>query len=138
MQGLEALGAAVLGGELENIGHVALLVGLDIAGDDDILAVGQTSLASQVPALVLRACLVQVQLGDGRTGGVVNGVLCALSSSLRRCSLRRCSNGGSGLRRGSAGSSSGSRAAAGGQSNSQCQNGRGSTDLVQFYEKCTP
>ena len=98
MQGLEALGAAVLGGELENIGHVALLVGLDIAGDDDILAVGQTSLASQVLALVLRACLVQVQLGDGRTGGVVNGVLCALSSS-----LRRCSNGGSGLRRGRAG-----------------------------------
>jgi len=76
VQGLEALGAAVLGGELENIGHVVLLVGLDIAGDDDILAVGQTGLASQVLALVLRACLVQVQLGDGRTGGVVNGVLC--------------------------------------------------------------
>ena len=131
VQGLEALGAAVLGGELENIGHVVLLVGLDIAGDDDILAVGQTGLASQVLALVLRACLVQVQLGDGRTGGVVNGVLCALSS-LRRCCLRRCCNGGSGLRRGSAGSGSGSGATAGGQSNSQCQNGRGGTGLVQF------
>ena len=66
MQGLEALGAAVLGGELENIGHVALLVGLDIAGDDDILAVGQTSLASQVLALVLRACLMFVMYWSNR------------------------------------------------------------------------
>ena len=46
MQGLEALGAAVLGGELENIGHVALLVGLDIAGGDDIHKVIRGSAAA--------------------------------------------------------------------------------------------
>lgn len=46
MQGIEALGAAVLGGELENIGHVALLVGLDIAGDDDIHKVIRGSAAA--------------------------------------------------------------------------------------------
>lgn len=46
MQGLEALGAAVLDGELENIGHVALLVGLDIAGGDDIHKVIRGSAAA--------------------------------------------------------------------------------------------
>lgn len=46
MQGLEALGAAVLGGEFENIGYVALLVGLDIAGDDDIHKVIRGSAAA--------------------------------------------------------------------------------------------
>ena len=46
VQGLEALGAAVLGGELENIGHVVLLVGLDIAGGDDIHKVIRGSAAA--------------------------------------------------------------------------------------------
>ena len=39
MQGLKALGLAVLGGELQNVGHVGLLVSLHIAGDDDVLTV---------------------------------------------------------------------------------------------------
>ena len=60
MQGVKALGIAVLGGELQNVNNVSLLVSLDIAGDDDALAVSQT-LACQVLALVLRACIVQVQ-----------------------------------------------------------------------------
>ena len=58
VQGVKALGVAVLGGELQNVDNVSLLVSLDIAGDDDALAVSQT-LACQVLALVLRACIVQ-------------------------------------------------------------------------------
>ena len=69
VQGLKALGLAVLGGELQNVGHVGLLVGLHIAGDDDVLAVSQTVLTGQIVALLVAACIVQVQLGDGRTGG---------------------------------------------------------------------
>ncbi len=42
MQGVKARGAAVLGGELQNIDNVSLLVSFDIAGDDDALAVSQT------------------------------------------------------------------------------------------------
>ena len=42
MQGVKALGIAVLGGELQNVDNVILLVSLDIAGDDDALAVSQT------------------------------------------------------------------------------------------------
>ena len=60
VQGVKALGIAVLGGELQNVNNVSLLVSLDIAGDDDALAVSQT-LACQVLALVLRACIVQPQ-----------------------------------------------------------------------------
>ena len=48
MQGLKALGLAVLGGELQNVGHVGLLVSLHVAGDDDVLAVSQTVLAGQI------------------------------------------------------------------------------------------
>ena len=51
VQGLKALGLAVLGGELQNVGHVGLLVGLHVAGDDDVLAVSQTVLAGQIVAL---------------------------------------------------------------------------------------
>lgn len=80
MQGLKALGLAVLGGELQNVGHVGLLVGLHVAGDDDVLAVSQTVLAGQIVTLLLAACIVQVQLGDGRTGGVVHGVLSGVGS----------------------------------------------------------
>ena len=46
MQGLEALGAAVLGGELQNVDNVILLVGLDIAGGDDIHKVIRGSAAA--------------------------------------------------------------------------------------------
>ena len=59
MQGLEGLGLAVLGGELQHIGHVSLLVGLHVAGDDHAVAVSQ-ALTGQVVALVLSADFVQV------------------------------------------------------------------------------
>ena len=42
MQSLEALGAAILGGELQHVADIALLVSLDIAGDDNILAICHT------------------------------------------------------------------------------------------------
>ena len=54
MQGLEGLGLAVLGGELQHIGHVSLLVGLHVAGDDHAVAVSQ-ALTGQVVALVFGA-----------------------------------------------------------------------------------
>ena len=55
VQGLKALGLAVLGGELQNVGHVGLLVGLHVAGDDDVLAVSQTVLAGQIVTLLVAA-----------------------------------------------------------------------------------
>ena len=136
MQGVKALGAAVLGGELQNVDNVILLVSLDIAGDDDTLAVSQT-LACQVLALVLRACIVQVQLSHLAAGGVVHGVLGRSSLGLRGSSL-----GGSSLGRGSSrgcggrcggGCSGRGSAAAGGHADSQCQSGSGNCNSLELH-----
>ena len=136
MQGVKALGVAVLGGELQNVDNVILLVSLDIAGDDDALAVSQT-LACQVLALVLRACIVQVQLGHLAAGGVVHGVLGRSSlglrgsnlggSSLRRGSNRRCGGGCGG------GCSGRGSAAAGGHADSQYQSGSGNCNSLELH-----
>ena len=134
MQGLEGLGLTVFGGELQNVVDIALLVSILIAGDNDVLAIGQTSLTGQILALLLTAGLIQVQLSDGGTGGIIDGVLCALSLGLGRSSLRRSGDRRSGLGGGcGGGSGSGRRAAAGGQDQSGCQSGRSSTKLVQFH-----
>ena len=139
MQGLEGLGLAVLGGELQHIGHVSLLVGLHVAGDDHAVAVSQ-AVACQVVALVLGADFVQVQVGDLGTGGVVHGVLGSGGlSSLAGSSLRACSLAGCGSRRcHRGGSSGGRRAAAGGHADSQCQSGSSDCNILEFHMRCTP
>ena len=134
MQGVKALGIAVLGGELQNVNNVSLLVSLDIAGDDDALAVSQT-LACQVLALVLRACIVQVQLGHLAAGGVVHGVLGRSSLSLRGSSFGGSSHG-RGSSRGCGGGCSGrGRAAAGGHADSQCQSGSGNCNSLELHRE---
>ena len=132
MQGVKALGVAVLGGELQNVDNVSLLVSLDIAGDDDALAVSQT-LACQVLALVLRACIVQVQLGHLAAGGVVHGVLGRSGLSLGGSNLGG-SNLGRGSNRGCGGGCSGrGSAAAGGHADSQCQSGSGNCNSLELH-----
>ena len=141
VQGLKALGLAVLGGELQNVGHVGLLVSLHVAGDDDVLTVSQTVLTGQIVALLVAACIVQIQLGDGRTGGVLHCVLsggglsCFAGSSLRACSLGRSGSRRS-HRRGSGGG--GCRRTAGGHANSQCCSGSNDRKVLEFHVKYTP
>ena len=70
-QGVEALGVAALGGELQDI--LSALVSVLGQGQHNAVAVSQ-AVSSQVLALVLRAGNVQVQLGDVLAGGVVDSV----------------------------------------------------------------
>ena len=70
-QGVEALGVAALGGELQDI--LSALVSVLGQGQHNAVAVSQ-AVSSQVLALVLRASSVQVQLGDILAGGVVDSV----------------------------------------------------------------
>lgn len=71
-QGVEALGVAALGGELQDI--LSALVSVLGQGQHNAVAVSQ-AVSSQVLALVLRAGNVQVQIGDILAGGVVDSVL---------------------------------------------------------------
>ena len=88
-QGVEALGVAALGGELQDI--LSALVSVLGQGQHNAVAVSQ-AVSSQVLALVLRAGNVQVQLGDVLAGGVVDSVTrlpqSLLPQSLRPQSLR--------------------------------------------------
>ena len=70
-QGVEALGVAALGGELQDV--LSALVSVLGQGQHNAVAVSQ-AVSSQVLALVLRAGNVQVQVGDVLAGGVVDSV----------------------------------------------------------------
>ena len=83
-QGVEALGVAALGGELQDI--LSALVSVLGQGQHNAVAVSQ-AVSSQVLALVLRAGNVQVQLGDVLAGGVVDSVT-RLPQSLQPQSLQ--------------------------------------------------
>lgn len=65
-QGVEALGGAALGGELQDI--LSALVSVLGQGQHNAVAVSQ-AVSSQLLALVLRAGNVQVQVGDVLAGG---------------------------------------------------------------------
>ena len=144
-QGVEALGVAALGGELQDI--LSALVSVLGQGQHNAVAVSQ-AVSSQVLALVLRAGNVQVQIGDVLAGGVVDSVLGGLDfglagSCLRACSLRACSLRGSGSGR-SNGRSSGrsgggrSRTAASGHTNSQCQSSGNNSNILEFHCVISP
>ena len=83
-QGVEALGVAALGGELQDI--LSALVSVLGQGQHNAVAVSQ-AVSSQVLALVLRAGSVQVQIGDILAGGVVDSVT-RLPQSLQPQSLQ--------------------------------------------------
>ena len=84
-QGVEALGVAALGGELQDI--LSALV--SVLGRVNAIAVAVSqAVSSQVLALVLRAGNVQVQIGDVLAGGVVDSVLGGLDSLAGRMPLR--------------------------------------------------
>ena len=130
VQSVEALGGAVLGGELQDV--LCGLVSILRQGQNDVLAVCQ-ALTGQVLTLVLRAGNIQVQLGNGGTGGVVHGVLSGLDSSLRACSLGRSSNRGSHGRGGGRSSDRGRGRTAGGHADGQCQSSSDDSSIFQFH-----
>ena len=108
------------------------LVSILRQGQNDVLAVCQ-ALTGQVLALVLRAGNIQVQLGNGGTGGVVHGVLSGLDSGLRACSLGRSSNRGSHGRGGGRSSGRGRGRTAGGHADGQCQSSSDDSSIFQFH-----
>lgn len=140
-QGVEALGVAALGGELQDI--LSALVSVLGQSQHNAVAVSQ-AVSSQVLALVLRAGNVQVQLGDVLAGGVVDSVLGGLDlglagSCLRACCLRACSLRGSGSGRSNGRSGGGrSRTAASGHTNSQCQSSGNNSNILEFHCVISP
>ena len=135
-QGVEALGVAALGGELQDI--LRALVSVLGQGQHNAVAVSQ-AVSNQVLALVLRAGNVQVQLGDVLAGGVLDSVLGGLDLGLAGSCLRACSLRGSGSGRSNGRSGGGrSRTAASGHTNSQCQSSGNNSNILEFHCVISP